>query len=368
MRKTAAFIYLNAYSENIFYGGGAKVNFYIIKGLIQKGFDVDVYCKKSNVDKSEILNNLFVIEENFDEAVENLQQKYDIVLSVNLNHAAHITYVHDHTYIEQSQKVRSPFERFLYKIFCFARHNKKMRRHNKYKSKVKDIGKIVVSSQELYDDYIKNMEIPSQKMYILPPGVDLPLNQNNISKTQKEKVFGISAKGIRNKGGYLVLGAVNKLKKKYDNFKVVIINQNACNNLIVQFLLNFYNIRKYVEFIPLQDNMDQFYSSIDFLIMPSFRESYGMVTSEAMAYKKPAIVSSVSGAKDLIVDGQNGYIVDFSSARVDHLAAVMEKAINLEDEKYLVMSQCAYNTVCDMSWESFSAKYIQILEGSYSKS
>ncbi len=362
MKKRAAFIYPNLYCENVFYEGGSKLNFYIIKCLLQKEYLVDVYCKKSEVTESKIINKLFINNSNFDEIVKDLKSKYDLVISSDLNYASDITYIHKHTYIDKAKKVRNKIANFLYKIFKFRRYLKKLKKFETYKQNAKIVNTVIVSSKELYNDYKQNLKIPDSKLVILPPGIDLIPNDILNYKKNDKTIFGINTRGFHNKGGYELLKAINRLKKESKNFKVKIINQNAKKNIGIQLLVNLYGIRNYIEFLPLQNDMTNFYQSIDFLLMPSLKEPYGMVTIEAMSFGKPAIVSSVSGAKDIIKDGKNGYIADFSGNKDLNLAQKMELAINLSTQEYNVMSNNAYEDVKSLSWDNFSEKYIKIID------
>jgi glycosyltransferase involved in cell wall biosynthesis len=49
--------------------------------------------------------------------------------------------------------------------------------------------------------------------------------------------------------------------------------------------------------------------AIDFLLLPSLWEGFGIVLIEAMAAGKPAISTNTSSMPEIIVDGQTGYLV-----------------------------------------------------------
>jgi len=81
-----------------------------------------------------------------------------------------------------------------------------------------------------------------------------------------------------------------------------------------------------VHFAGFQDRhaLGSFYASADFLVLPSSRDTWGMVVAEAMCYRMPIIVSNHVGAGEhLVLDGENGH--KFTAGSVDELSAVMQK-------------------------------------------
>lgn len=64
-------------------------------------------------------------------------------------------------------------------------------------------------------------------------------------------------------------------------------------------------------FHGLVTDMDLFYSKLDLFILPSVKESFGLVVLEALVRGVPVIVYKDSGAcVEFIVNGQNGYVVE----------------------------------------------------------
>jgi glycosyltransferase involved in cell wall biosynthesis len=53
----------------------------------------------------------------------------------------------------------------------------------------------------------------------------------------------------------------------------------------------------------------QVYGGMSVLVHPSLADGYAYVVAEAMACGVPVIVTSNTGASDLVVDGENGFIV-----------------------------------------------------------
>jgi glycosyltransferase involved in cell wall biosynthesis len=81
------------------------------------------------------------------------------------------------------------------------------------------------------------------------------------------------------------------------------------------------------------------YYKYDCLILPSENEPIGMVVPEAMASGLPVIVSDTVGAKDYVLNGENGYI--FETGNIDDLAKKMLRFANLSPEERAQHSRSA---------------------------
>lgn len=60
---------------------------------------------------------------------------------------------------------------------------------------------------------------------------------------------------------------------------------------------------------PQAAGVERYYRAADLFAMPSMFDTFGMAVLEAMAAGLPVIVSANVGAKDLVEDGRNGYMV-----------------------------------------------------------
>ena len=139
--------------------------------------------------------------------------------------------------------------------------------------------------------------------------------------------------------------------------------KNSINKFIIILLIKILNIENYIEYMPLQEDMDSFYNSIDCLLVPSIKEPFGLVVTEAMAHSLPTIVSSVTGAADIIKNEENGFIIDYSKLnKSKELFKTMCKVLNLNDEKYKNISKNAYNTVKNMTYDKFAEEFVNIAE------
>lgn len=58
-----------------------------------------------------------------------------------------------------------------------------------------------------------------------------------------------------------------------------------------------------------QNETTLYYSLMDIFCVPSAREGFGLVAAEAMLHHLPVIASEVGGLKNVVVDGETGYLV-----------------------------------------------------------
>ncbi len=66
----------------------------------------------------------------------------------------------------------------------------------------------------------------------------------------------------------------------------------------------------------LQEILPYYYSSADVCVLPSFYESFGLVSLEAMACGTPMIASRVGGLPFVIEDGKTGFLVPVGDSTI----------------------------------------------------
>lgn len=97
-------------------------------------------------------------------------------------------------------------------------------------------------------------------------------------------------------------------------------------------------------------DLNKLYQQSDVLILPSRLDGFGMVVTEAMATGTPAIVSTHTGAKDLIKHDYNGWI--FPDGNVQELKNAMlnvyENRSKLND-----YGKAASETVKEFTWDRY---------------
>lgn len=353
MNKKIAFI-ADGFSDRNFTSGGLKLNFMLLAQLVARGYEVHVFAKHYY---KQIEADGFVVHD-FKDFVN--KEDFSFVLSAQAMGAADITYLHDHTNIFRFNNLYGRFAKFVNQIFRKTQLEKRRKFDEVIKENLKNTGKIIVSSEILKQDYVENFNIPEDRFVIIPPPIFIKSQVSGVKPPAGKFIFGISAVGFERKGGYVTLHAIAKLKKKCKNFKVIIIYPKV--NCFIKTIIFLQGLRNYVEFIPCQENMEEFYTKINALLMPSKVEPFGMVTTEAMSFGKPAIVSGISGAADIVKDGENGLIAENDKNFAENLSKAMQKMIELSENEYQRMSENAVETVKTFDITTFTDKYIKVID------
>jgi UDP-glucose:(heptosyl)LPS alpha-1,3-glucosyltransferase len=108
-----------------------------------------------------------------------------------------------------------------------------------------------------------------------------------------------------------------------------------------------------------RDTLDKLYMAADIYAMLSQFDTFGMVVLEAMAASLPVIISGRVGAKDLVREGFNGYVID-NPADTD---AITDRIIRfLDGEARHSMGQAAYETAKEHSWDAAAERMAAIYE------
>ncbi|OGI02283.1 MAG: hypothetical protein A2104_04965 [Candidatus Melainabacteria bacterium GWF2_32_7] len=364
--KKFAFI-INVFRENNFHSGGEKLFYKLINKCIESNYTVDLYCSKY-IGKSDTpdltgINNITVIgqsyyyknpvvmEKLFQEIQKHIDENnYDLVITDSMAPPVDMAFFQGHS-LAHRLKLENPFDAILLKLKKFN--------HFKYQKKwlKKGFRHIFTVSNILKNDIITNFNISNENISVVYPGVDIPENIEDIipdfsliKDGKRPLVFGISAPSFKYKGGNIFLKALKSLKDKEYDFKARIIYSKYNKNLYLKTVIKLYNLENNVEFIPYQENMQDFYNSVDFLVVPSIVETFGLVVLEAMANKRPCIVGSYAGASEIIQDGVNGFTFNMKKNACKNLADKMAFVLNNSD-KLDQYSQNAFETAKTYSWD-----------------
>lgn len=101
------------------------------------------------------------------------------------------------------------------------------------------------------------------------------------------------------------------------------------------------------------------YHRASILVLPSYMDSWGQVVCEAMACGTPVVVSEHTGAKDLIISGENGFITG-----VGDIESLKEKITFFYENKSEIerMGKNARQSVEHLNWDNYHQSINDIVD------
>jgi len=216
---------------------------------------------------------------------------------------------------------------------------------------------------------LETFQIDEQNIRVIHPGVDVERFQSVNPNDRKEirNVFGIPeadflilfvGMNFEVKGLDSLLSAIALLKSDYDNDQVKVLVVGKGDTKKYKALAHKLGIGKQLIFSGVRDDMEKIYPTGDILVMLSKFDTFGMVVTEAMAASLPVIISETVGAKDLVIQGENGFVVD----REDIEMIGSKINLMLNKEKRLEMGKKAYNTALNQTWEKMTQEVLKVYE------
>lgn len=114
-----------------------------------------------------------------------------------------------------------------------------------------------------------------------------------------------------------------------------------------------------VIFAGPQEGVEEFYLASDLFLMLSKFDTFGMVVLEAMAASLPVILSANVGAKDIVEEGVNGFVLPDGR---DADAAAGKILLLLDENRRAAMGEAGFRTAATHSWERLAGEVGKVYE------
>jgi glycosyltransferase involved in cell wall biosynthesis len=155
--------------------------------------------------------------------------------------------------------------------------------------------------------------VPENKIRVIPtPTINLEKFQNydlgevNEIKEQyhSRKIILYVGRLVKEKNLPLLFRAVKKIISDYPQCVFLIIGQGKEEKKLKLQVLNY----------PLKhEDLVNYYQACYALVLPSFSESFGKVLLEAGLTQKPTVATATTGAKEIIIDSQTGFLAPINN-------------------------------------------------------
>lgn len=143
---------------------------------------------------------------------------------------------------------------------------------------------------------------------------------------------------------------VNRLKKKYQSVKAMVVGDGPAREEMIELLPN----AVFTGFLK-GENLAKAYASSDIFFFPSDTETFGNVTLEAMASGLPTVVANATGSKSLVDHGENGFRAPVE--RSEKFFTFIEELV-VDPELRSKMSKASLEKSKKYSWDKINGKLL----------
>jgi len=132
---------------------------------------------------------------------------------------------------------------------------------------------------------------------------------------QRDKIYRVGATGrlVKGKGFMDLINGFAQLHQKHPNSELLLIGGNIKNDIVPfqQHLLariKELKLEDAVVVTGMVDNVEDYLATCDVFVLPSYREGMPRALLEAMSMGIPAITTNIRGCREIVIEGENGYI------------------------------------------------------------
>lgn len=184
-------------------------------------------------------------------------------------------------------------------------------------------GDKVIAISPPVGEHLKNdHKTPMDRIQIVSNGIDIEeidqyLAQHNLESAKihfgfspKDPVIGDIARLVSDKGQEDLIRAMVILKEKFPTIRLLLVGEGK-NRAHLEETVQALGLKSHVFFTGALKDITHALAAMDIFAFPAtWREGFGLSIVEAMACKKPVVVTNVWALNALITDKENGLLVE----------------------------------------------------------
>ncbi|MFA6282826.1 MAG: glycosyltransferase family 4 protein [Desulfurivibrionaceae bacterium] len=221
------------------------------------------------------------------------------------------------------------------------------------------------------EKFSREFAVVPSRVKVIHPGIELArfdLQDRAVKREDVRNRFGIAAgdflvlfvgMNFELKGLQAVISGLAKAKAKLPGKDMKLLVVGKGNQDKYRKISTGLGVGGDVVFAGVQsDGIEEIYAASEVCVLLSGFDTFGMTVLEAMAASLPVIISTQVGAKDIIIDGEHGFIV-----AKDDAETVSVHLVSLCDEQRRArMGRAARQRAAEHSWDEVAGKVVTIYE------
>ena len=173
------------------------------------------------------------------------------------------------------------------------------------------------------DELLQSYPVPEERIEVIHPGVDLErfsgLDKARCRKeirdlhglNEEDLVILFVGMNFEIKRLGLLIEAISRIsEQEAHNRAVKLLVVGKGKETVYGEMAREYGVGDRVIFAGVTREVEKYYIAADMFAMPSVYDTFGMAVLEAMAAGLPVIISQTVGARDLVHDGVEGFVLD----------------------------------------------------------
>jgi len=187
--------------------------------------------------------------------------------------------------------------------------------------------------------------------------------QSNTTLQKEPHLIGAAGLLIRRKGFDLLIRAMPAILAEYSDARLVILGEGE-QRPHLEKLVQERGLEGKVELAGNQPDMPAWLSKMDVFVLPSWIEGLPTVILESMACQTPVVATDIPGTRELVRDGQTGWLIQ--SGSVEQISEAVKRAFSQREAYASIQAQAyawAQNFTIERAAQQYLALYQQIAKG-----
>lgn len=263
-------------------------------------------------------------------------------------------------------------------IWITSRRDLGFKRKDLYKKifrlTAKDCSKCIANSVAVKDYAVRQENLSAEKMEVIYNGLELSAYQNTSPNGRVRKqlnicdgmpIVGMVANfNFEIKGHQFFLEAAKNILNDFSDVTFLLIGDGPLRKNYVH-MANELGIQKNIRFLGKRNDVPLLMANMDISVLSSMSEGLSNVVLESMAAGKPVVATEVGGNSEMVIDGNNGFLVPPADASA--LAAAVIRLLKNPEEagrmgsrgKQIVQEKFTVQAMV----RSYEKLYLSLIEG-----